>query len=132
MHSKFDERPDSKLKKVKILVVDDSALTRAIVNKMLKDNFEIIEAHDGFQGLELFKKEKPDLVISDYMMPGMLGTELCGKIRKINSKIPIILNSVQFTKDVKKESEKLKINDYLFKDFEKKDLILKINTLLKR
>jgi CheY-like chemotaxis protein len=117
--------------KMKILVVDDSALTRAIFVKMLSDIYEVITAESGDKGLEAYEKNKISLIIADFNMPGMDGIEFAGRIRQKNRKIPIILDSVQFTKELKMRAENVGINDYLFKDFEKKDLVNKIMELTK-
>ena len=117
--------------KMKILVVDDSALTRAIFVKMLSDIYEVITAESGDKGLEAYEKNKISLIIADFNMQGMDGIEFAGRIRQKNRKIPIILDSVQFTKELKMRAENVGINDYLFKDFEKKDLVNKIMELTK-
>ena len=113
----------------KILVVDDSALTRAVFKKMLDEFYEVIEASSGKEALKILKKENIILIILDYNMPEMNGLELAEKIREIDKKIPIILDSVHFSKDIKERADKIGINDYLFKDFEKKDLINRIREL---
>ena len=115
----------------KILVVDDSKLTRMIlVNTLQEGGFTVIQAENAKEGLELFKKENPDLVLTDLIMPGIDGIQMAQDIRKRNPKVPIILNSVEFNKEVKLRSQKVGINDYLFKDFEKKELIKKVKALL--
>lgn len=117
-------------KKLKILVVDDSALTRAIFKKMLEEFYEVIAVGSGREGLSSFKKQKMSLVILDYNMPEMDGLEVAKRIRLLDKKVPIVLDSVHFSKDIKIKAEKIGINDYLFKDFEKKDLLNKITELI--
>ncbi len=113
----------------KILVVDDSALTRAVFKKMLDEFYDVIEASNGKEALESLQKEKIALIILDYNMPGMNGLELAEKIRETDKTIPIILDSVHFSKEIKQKAEKIGINDYLFKDFEKRDLLSRIREL---
>ena len=70
--------------KMKILVVDDEALSLEIMAEFLSFlNVIVITAHDGNEAFELVKSENPDIIISDNVMPGMTGLELCRKIRQI-------------------------------------------------
>ena len=116
----------------KILVVDDSNLTRVIIsNTLLQAGFHPVKASSGKEGLELFEKEHPKLVITDLLMPEMDGIEFSKKLRE-KSNVPIILLSVEFNKEIKLRSQKAGINDYLFKDFEKKELVKKVKSLLER
>ncbi len=116
---------------VKILIVDDSMLTRAIIVKTLEDaGYQVVQASDGEKGFETFIAQSPDLILTDFIMPNCNGIELAEKIRQKNKSIPIILQSVEFDKDTKLKAQKIGINDYLFKDFEKKDLLKKVKNLL--
>lgn len=77
---------------LKILVVDDESRMRKLVKDFLvRDNFEVIEAADGEEAVDLFYSDKNiALIILDVMMPKMDGWEVCREIRK-NSKVPIIM-----------------------------------------
>ncbi len=76
----------------KILVVDDDLSTRESLEIFLKENkFIVILAQDGQEGMELFEKEKPGLVITDLKMPQSNGIELLRKIKKIDINIPVII-----------------------------------------
>jgi DNA-binding response OmpR family regulator len=76
-----------------VLIVDDSALNRLLVAATLRrDGYRILEAPDGDSGLEMIAHEKPDLVIVDFMMPGMDGAEMMSLLRKRGgSSMPRIL-----------------------------------------
>jgi PAS domain S-box-containing protein len=79
-----------------ILVVDDEAIIRDLLNDVLIDqNYDVILAKDGFEGLELYKKNKKsiDLIILDIIMPGMSGKEVFDKIREIDKEAKIIITS---------------------------------------
>jgi two-component system, cell cycle sensor histidine kinase and response regulator CckA len=102
----LQERVDDKSEKEKvqlkaknnfqILVVDDEVIIRDLLNDVLEEqNYEVILAKDGLEGLELYKKyEKTiNIVILDIIMPGMTGKEVFEKIREINSKAKIIITS---------------------------------------
>jgi len=79
----------------KILVVDDSRLSRAMTKRMLGqyENIEIVEASDGAEALERYKAEQPDAVIMDMMMPGISGREALEKIREIDQDARVIIMS---------------------------------------
>ncbi len=118
---------------VKVLVVDDSSLTRAILTKTLMEaGHSVVSAGNGKTAMDVFTVERPELVLTDLMMPEMDGIELAKLIRARDNKVPIILLSAEFNKEIKLRSEKVGINDYLFKNFEKKDLLRKVETLLER
>lgn len=76
----------------KILVVEDDKITRRIIKEILnRSGYEVIEAEDGAQGLEMFKADKPNLVLTDYQMPVMNGLRLLSEVRNLNPSIPVIM-----------------------------------------
>lgn len=80
--------------KYKILYVEDEYITRQEIATYLSDKYKnLILAKDGKEGFELFKLEKPDLVITDLKMPNMDGISMVKKIREINKEVPIIVTS---------------------------------------
>ena len=78
--------------KIKILVVDDESRMRKLVRDFLiRDNFEVVEAGDGEEALDVFYKEKDiALIILDVMMPKINGWDVCREVRE-SSKVPIIM-----------------------------------------
>jgi two-component system, cell cycle response regulator len=71
---------------VKILIAEDDALSRLVLGRAIANlNHECLSAMDGIQAWEIFQSGEVDVVISDWMMPGMNGIELCQKIRKAES-----------------------------------------------
>ncbi|RME03416.1 MAG: response regulator [Planctomycetota bacterium] len=78
----------------KILVVEDERNLRLLYEEELtEEGYEVLLAEDGQKALEIAKKNMPDLVILDIMMPGMDGIETLGKLLSQNNKIPVILNT---------------------------------------
>lgn len=76
----------------KILIIDDDKIISLMLKKMLlKDGYTVIEAEDGEHGLELVRKEHPDLVITDFQMPGIDGLEVLSEIQKLKTNLPVIL-----------------------------------------
>jgi len=100
----------------KILVIDDSIVTRTLVGKFLKNfGYTIVEAPDGESGVEIFKKEKPDVVVCDVEMPGIDGFETTRRLRQINKDTPVIIFSTLSTEQLAKGLE-VGANAYLSKD----------------
>ena len=78
-------------KQKKILVVEDDITMREIVvHKLTSSGFDVVEADDGKKAVEVWQKEKPDIVLLDLMLPEMDGWEVCRHIRQI-SQVPIIM-----------------------------------------
>jgi DNA-binding NtrC family response regulator len=76
----------------KILIIDDEQVNRVVLRQVLgKEGYQISEAEDGPQGLEIVKTDPPDLVLTDFRMPGMNGLEVLAEIQKINQQIPVIV-----------------------------------------
>ena len=76
----------------KILVVDDSALSRRTLRRILESaNYEVVEADDGMTALEMYFLEKPDLVLLDLVMKGMYGLEVLAKLREMDPKALVIV-----------------------------------------
>lgn len=117
----------------KILIVDDEPSLRFLITSTLEDEgYELLEAADGLEAYELVKKERPDLVILDVMMPRMTGYELCTKIKQdteLNDIIVIMLTAKGQEQD-RIQSEKSGANYYLRKPFSPIELINITESLL--
>lgn len=91
---KLDEQPRT----LKILVVDDEPMARALLRLMLvRDGFEVIEAIDGVDALQKLQNDLPSLVILDVMMPGIDGIEICRRLRQQpeTAELPILMLSAK-------------------------------------
>ncbi len=76
----------------KILVIDDDKLIRKVFKLTLsKEGYDVLEAEDGRQGLQLIKTENPDLVLTDFQMPGINGLEVIAEITRLKLNIPVIM-----------------------------------------
>lgn len=115
-----------------ILVVDDDQHIRYLVKDLLmKEGYKILEAADGAEGLLLFQKELCDLAIVDIMMPKMDGYGLTEQLRKYND-IPIIMLTAKSQIEDKEKGYQSGTDDYLVKPFEPKELLFRVNALLRR
>ncbi|MHB8069165.1 MAG: response regulator [Desulfobaccales bacterium] len=78
----------------KVLIVDDSALTRRILRRALEPaGYNVVEAEDGLKGLERYLLERPDLVILDMIMPGIEGLEVLARIREVDPQARVIIST---------------------------------------
>jgi len=103
-------------KKIKVLYVEDEELIRNQAVEYLSLIYEnVIEAKDGLEALELYKKYKPDIIISDIEMPKMNGLMLAKKIRRLNKKIPIIIATAHTHSEYLLEALELQLIKYIVK-----------------
>ncbi len=115
-----------------ILIVDDDDKIRNLLKDYLAENQYIVStAEDAKQAKERLKIIKFDLIILDVMMPGQDGYELTKEIKK-DSKIPIILLTAKGEVENRIKGLELGAEDYLGKPFEPKELLLRINNILKK
>ncbi|MGN1318715.1 MAG: response regulator [Lachnospirales bacterium] len=116
----------------KILVVDDEASIVNIISYSLKkEGYDYITANDGEEGLELFNKENPDLVLLDIMMPKMDGYTVCKKIRE-TSNIPIIMLTARADEVDKVLGLEMGADDYVTKPFSNRELMARVKANLRR
>lgn len=116
----------------KILIVDDEYRIREIIKKYaLFEGHEVAEAVDGLQAISLCRAEKFDIIIMDITMPDLDGFAACKEIRK-RSDIPIIMLSARGEEYDKLHGFELNIDDYVVKPFSPKELMMRINAVLKR
>ena len=116
-----------------ILFADDDAEIQDIVKRILtKEGYEVRMAKDGNEALELAKQEKkPDLIILDYLMPGLSGLEVCRELKKdeATKAIPVLMVTGHPTQ--KERSLTAGAVDFITKPVEKSDLLLRIKSALK-
>lgn len=117
----------------KILVVEDDALIRELIKINLESaGFMVIQAQDGFMGLEMARAEAPDLIVLDIMLPKMDGFKVC-RILKFDDKykhIPIIMLTARIQEVDKETGFKTGADGYMTKPFEPDELIKRINQIL--
>ncbi len=119
--------------RLKILVVDDEARMRKIVRDFLvKKDFEVIEAQDGQEAVDIFFSEKDvALIILDVMMPKMDGWEVCREIRE-QSKVPIIMLTARGDERDELLGFELGVDEYISKPFSPKILVARVEAILRR
>ena len=119
--------------KLKILVVDDESRMRKLVRDFLvKQNFEVLEAGDGAEALDIFfGTEGIALVILDVMMPKMDGWQTCREIRAY-SKVPIIMLTAKSDERDELQGFALGVDEYISKPFSPKILVARVEAILRR
>ena len=116
-----------------LLVEDDPNLGMLLEDYLsLKGKFEVKLCKDGDEGLKAFTAQDFDICIFDVMMPKKDGFTLAKDIRKINAEIPIIFATAKGMMEDKTEAFNLGGDDYITKPFRIEELLLRINSLLKR
>ena len=121
------------MNKLKILVVDDESRMRKLVKDFLvKQNYEVLEAEDGSQAVELFFEQQDiALIILDVMMPKMDGWQVCREIRNY-SKVPIIMLTARTDERDELQGFQLGVDEYIARPFSPKILVARVEAILRR
>lgn len=115
-----------------ILIVDDEILIRNVIKEYSEsEGYNIFEAGDGLEAIEMVKKNNIDLVLLDVMMPNLDGFSACKEIKKIKN-IPVIILSARKEEYDKLVGFDLGIDDYITKPFSPKELMARIRAVSKR
>ena len=119
--------------RTKILVVDDESRMRKLVRDFLtRSNYDVIEAEDGAQALDIFFEDQSiALIILDVMMPKMDGWEVCKEIRSY-SKVPIIMLTAKTDERDELQGFQLGVDEYIAKPFSPKILVARVEAVLRR
>jgi len=103
----------------KILVIDDEPILRDSLKVALETSgYQVLTAKSGEEGLDLFHKEPPDLVLLDHWLPGINGDEVLRRIKETGSEIPVIIMTAQGSIELAVNSMKMGAFDFLVKPFE--------------
>ena len=121
------------MERLKILVVDDESIMRKLVRDFLvKRNYEVVEAEDGSQALDIFFEQNDiALVLLDIMMPKVDGWQVCREIREY-SKVPIIMLTAKSDEKDELQGFELGVDEYISKPFSPKILVARVEALLRR
>ena len=114
-----------------VLIVDDEEIIRALLSDWLElAGYETHAVSDGFEGLRLLGEHRPNLVISDIMMPEMDGYEFCRLVCK-STNVPIMMITGIAGDDKEEVRRELGINDYMTKPFDMEEVLDRVDTLVK-
>ncbi len=128
--SNTTSRPNKR--KPKLLIVEDNQEIKDYIHKVLSREYQIFEAQNGKEGLEIAIKELPDCIISDVMMPEMDGIEMCDKIKKNEQTchIPVIMLTAKTAIEQRIEGLKVGADSYIPKPFNIEHLKIRIQKLI--
>lgn len=119
----------------RILVVEDEKdLAELLTYNLEKEGFQVSCAHDGISGLELARREIPDLILLDLMLPGMLGTDVCKTLRKEpkTARVPIIMVTAKGDEIDRVVGFEVGADDYVTKPFLMRELLLRVRAVIRR
>lgn len=114
-----------------LIIEDEPTINRIVSNYFLKEKYKVLSALDGFKGLQLFSRNKVDLICLDIMMPNINGWDVAKTIRE-TSNVPIIMMSALSEEEDILKGYSLKVDDYITKPFNPKILVAKVKNLLER
>ncbi len=120
-------------KKYTVLLVEDNEELLQMLRTLFSPLYKVLQARDGKEGLETAMKEKPDLIVSDVMMPRMTGTEMCMHIKNnIDlSHIPVVLLTALDSVEQNIEGLQQGADDYIGKPFHSKILLIRCNNIIR-
>jgi two-component system phosphate regulon response regulator PhoB len=122
------------LKPCVLVVEDDEAIVTLLTFTLNKEGYEVRSTSDGEEALVMVKERKPDLILLDWMLPGLSGIEVCNQLRNHpeTAKIPVIMLSARGEEGDRIEGLDRGADDYLTKPFSPKELISRINAVFRR
>lgn len=126
---------DKAEKQVNVLVVDDEEAIREMLTEMLsRSGMDVSCAADAKAALLSIDEKKPDIILLDWMMPGMSGPQLTRRLRKeaVTATIPIIMLTAKVFEDDRVTGLNAGADDYISKPFSSRELVARINAVMRR
>ena len=115
----------------KVLIVDDSSMSRRIVRGILESDGHIVtEAADGMAALESYSVEKPDLVLLDMVMSGMYGIQVLQKLREIDAQAKVIVTTADVQTSTREMASQAGSRGFLTKPVKKEELLVLVKSVL--
>jgi two-component system alkaline phosphatase synthesis response regulator PhoP len=121
--------------KPKLLIVDDEKnIVEAVTYNLEREGFRTLTAADGRRALELARRELPDLIVLDWMLPEVEGLEVCRMLKqdRATRHIPVIMLTVRSSETDKVLGLEMGADDYLTKPFSPRELVARVKALLRR
>ena len=119
----------------RVLVIDDEAAIREMIQfSLLRAGMDVRVAPDARSALAEISERKPDIILLDWMMPGISGLELTRRLRRepVTAKVPIIMLTAKVTEDDKVAGLQAGTDDYIIKPFSPRELAARIHAVLRR
>ncbi len=115
-----------------LIIEDDQAIVRVLKRSLTYEGYQVDAAFDGEEGINLYKRIKPDLLILDWMLPGMDGLEVCDRLRVSEENIPILMLTAKDNTQDRVFGLDAGVDDYMVKPFELEELTARVRALLRR
>ncbi|NJO41846.1 MAG: response regulator transcription factor [Cyanobacteria bacterium CRU_2_1] len=115
-----------------LLVEDEVKLARFVELELTSEGYQVSVAHDGLSGLTLAREKSPDLLILDWLLPGMTGVEICRRLRATGNKAPVIFLTAKDEVSDRIEGLDAGADDYVIKPFSIEELLARIRAHLRR
>jgi two-component system OmpR family response regulator len=115
-----------------LLVEDEEKLAKFVQLELSYEGYEVSVAHDGLSGLMAARDQTPDLIILDWMMPGLTGVEVCRRLRQTGTATPVILLTAKDDVSDRVEGLDAGADDYVVKPFSIEELLARVRAHLRR
>lgn len=115
-----------------LLIEDDPAIALGLKKNLRFEGYEVLTAHKGDEGLEVAIQKQPDLILLDIMLPNLSGFEICKTLKRSQVDIPVIMLSAKDQEIDKIMGLDLGADDYITKPFSVRELIARINAVMRR
>ena len=129
--NKANSTPTPSAKEKILIVEDEKDLARLLKYNLEKELYRVVAAHDGEAGLAAFRKEKPDLIILDILLPKLDGFEFCKAVRQ-ESRVPILMLTAKSEEFDRVLGLELGADDYMTKPYSVRELLARIKAILRR
>jgi two-component system alkaline phosphatase synthesis response regulator PhoP len=123
--------PASAAAKTILIVEDEASLVSTLSYNFRKNGFNVVTATDGFEGLQAARRENPDAIVLDLMLPKMDGLEVCRRLRA-DSDVPILMLTAKGEELDRVVGLEMGADDYLAKPFSMRELIARVRALIRR
>src|SRR5574344_268696 len=119
--------------KISVLVIEDDARVSELINRgLLEFGLDVTLSNNGINGLKLAEEHRYDLVLTDILLPGMSGLEVCKRLKADDERYPVIMLTALGTTDDKVDGFDAGADDYMVKPFEMRELNARIHAVIKR
>jgi DNA-binding response OmpR family regulator len=115
-----------------LLVEDEVKLAKFIELELSSEGYQVSVAHDGMTGLTLARESSPELIVLDWMLPGLSGLEICRRLRSTGNKVPVILLTARDEVSDRVAGLDAGADDYVVKPFSIEELLARIRAHLRR
>lgn len=115
-----------------LFIEDEAALAKFVKLELEYEGYEVTIAPDGLNGLSTAREKSPDLILLDWMLPGISGLEICRRLRQTGDKVPIIMLTAKDEVSDRVEGLDAGADDYLIKPFSIEELLARVRASLRR